>query len=90
MKLVVVPDIHRPQIVWSAQVEDNPLIPRVVVSGIKGRDEYTSEQLLRALIVMFVEGDSYRDVVVRIDNSEFWQKFAGLRIQMEDIVLWIL
>ena len=32
---------------------------------------FTSEQILRALIVMFVEQDSYRQVVVRIENSEF-------------------
>ena len=47
----------------------------------KGRDGYTSEQLLRALIVMFVEGDSYRDVVIRIDNSEFLQHFVRLSVK---------
>ena len=29
-----------------------------------GRDGYTSEQLLRALIVMFSEGKSYRNTIV--------------------------
>lgn len=47
----------------------------------EGRDGYTSEQLLRALIVMFLEGDSYRDVVVRIDTSEFLQYFVRLGCQ---------
>jgi IS5 family transposase len=44
----------------------------------KGRKGYTSEQLLRALIVMFVEGESYRSVIVRIDTSEFLQHFVRL------------
>lgn len=39
---------------------------------------FTSEQILRALIVMFVEQDSYRQVVVRIENSEFLKHFVGL------------
>jgi hypothetical protein len=26
---------------------------------------------------MFIEGDSYRDVVVRIENSEFLREFVG-------------
>ena len=45
----------------------------------KGRESlYTSEEILRALVVMFVEGDSYRDVSVRIENSEFLRGFLGL------------
>ncbi len=55
---------------------------RLVLSeSEKGRGGYTSEQILRALIVMFVEGDSYRDVVVRIENSEFFQGFVKLGVQ---------
>ena len=42
------------------------------------RTKYTSEEILRALIVMFIEGDSYRDVVVRIENSDFLRGFVGL------------
>ena len=38
---------------------------KLLSTSAKGRDGYTSEQLLRALIVMFVEGDSYREVVVQ-------------------------
>ena len=52
---------------------------KLLSTSAKGRDGYTSEQLLRALFVMFVEGDSYRDVVVRIDNSEFLQYIRRLR-----------
>ena len=54
---------------------------KLLSTSAKGRDGYTSEQLLRALIVMFVEGDSYRDVVVRIDNSEFLQYFVRLGVK---------
>lgn len=44
-----------------------------------GREsQYTSEEILRALVVMFVEGDSYRDAVVRIENSDFLRSFIGL------------
>lgn len=51
-----------------------------VLSSSKGgrRGGYTSEQILRALVVMFVEGDSYRDVVIRVANSEFLQSFVKL------------
>lgn len=42
--------------------------------------QYTSEQIIRSLIVMFVEGDSYRDVVVRIETSEFLRNFVRLGI----------
>ena len=54
---------------------------KLLSTSAKGRDGYTSEQLLRALIVMFVEGDSYREVVVRIDNSEFLQYFVRLGVK---------
>jgi IS5 family transposase len=48
-------------------------------SSDSGRESrYTSEEILRAMVVMFVEGDSYRDVVVRIENSEFLRSFVGL------------
>ena len=43
--------------------------------GREGR--YTSEEVLRALVVMFIEQDSYRDVVVRIETSEFLRSFIG-------------
>ena len=44
----------------------------------KGRESaYTSEEILRSLVVMFVEGDSYRDLVVRVETSEFLRNFIG-------------
>jgi len=45
------------------------------------KSEYASEQILRSLIVMFVEQDSYRQVVIRIENSEFLRGFVGLGIK---------
>jgi IS5 family transposase len=51
---------------------------RLLSTSPEGRSGYTSEQLLRALLVMFVEGDSYRDVVIRIDTSEFLRHFVRL------------
>jgi IS5 family transposase len=48
----------------------------------RGREaKYTSEEILRALVVMFLEGDSYRDVVVRIEESDFLREFVGLGIK---------
>ena len=54
---------------------------RLLSTSAQGRAGYTSEQLLRALIVMFIEGDSYRDVVIRIDTSEFLQHFVRLGVR---------
>jgi IS5 family transposase len=45
------------------------------------KSEYTSEQILRSLIVMFVEQDSFRQVVIRIENSEFLRHFVGLGVK---------
>jgi IS5 family transposase len=48
-------------------------------SSRKGRkSDYTSEQILRALVVMFVENEDYRGTVVRIANSAFHQHFVRL------------
>ncbi len=46
-----------------------------------GRAGYTSQQLLRALIVMFLEGKDYRGTVISIDNSEFLQYFVRLGVK---------
>ena len=46
-----------------------------------GRNGYTSEQLLRALVVFFLEGKTYRNTVILIDNSEFLQYFVRLGVK---------
>ena len=54
---------------------------RALTTSVGGRcGQYTSQQLLRALVVLFVEGDSFRDAVTRIDTSEFLRGFVGLGI----------
>ena len=47
----------------------------------EGRDGYTSEQLLRALLVFFLEGKTYRNTVILIDNSEFLHYFVRLGVK---------
>jgi len=42
------------------------------------KSKYTTEEILRSLMVMFVEGDSCRDVVIRIDGSDFLRRFVGI------------
>jgi len=43
-----------------------------------GRESrYTSEEILRSLVVLFFEDGGYRDVVVHIENSEFLRGFIG-------------
>ena len=54
---------------------------RLLSTSAKGRDGYTSEQLLRALIVMFMEGQDYRGTVVQIENSEFFRNFVRLGVK---------
>lgn len=58
---------------------------RLLSTSPEGRSGYTSEQLLRTLLVMFLEGDSYRDVMIRIDTSEFLRYFVrlGLKATMD-------
>ncbi len=74
----------------SQLLDDNPQLVSLVHQDLakmlsqsnNGRkSEYSSEQILRSLIVMFVEQDSYRQVVIRIENSEFLRNFVGLGIQ---------
>jgi IS5 family transposase len=48
--------------------------------GRKGRSgDFTSETILRALIVHAIEGGSFRETVVRIGDSEFLQDFVRTR-----------
>ena len=57
-------------------------LAKMLSQSKRGRkSEYTSEQILRSLIVMFIEQDSFRQVVIRIENSEFLRHFVGLGIK---------
>lgn len=52
---------------------------RWLSSSDRGRESrFTSEEILRVLVVMFVEGVDYREAVVRIENSDFLRRFIGL------------
>jgi len=52
---------------------------RYLSESEEGRESrYTSEEILRVLVVMFIEQDSYRDVVIRVENSDFLRTFVGL------------
>ena len=52
---------------------------RLLSESNKGRrGKFTSEHLLRSLVVKFIEQVSYRDTIVRIDTSEFLRHFVRL------------
>ena len=51
---------------------------RVLSRSEYGRGGYSSEQILRSIIVMFIEGKSYRDTVIVAENSEFLRNFIKL------------
>jgi len=42
------------------------------------KSTYTTDEIVRTIIVMFVESDGYRDVVIRIDGNLFLRTFVGL------------
>ena len=68
-----------PSILSAAHLD---LAASLSVSSGGRRTKYTSDEILRALIVMFIDGDSYRDVVVRIENSDFLRDFVGLHVSI--------
>ena len=51
---------------------------RVLSQSEYGRGGYTSEQILRSIVVMFIEEKSYRDTVILVENSEFLRNFIKL------------
>ena len=74
----------------SQLLEDNPRLVSMVHQDLakmlsqskRGRkSQYTSEQILRSLIVLFIEQTSFRRVVVCIENSEFLRHFVGLGVK---------
>jgi len=86
-RLKVVNEYREKYKIISELLQDNPQLvssvhqdlAKMLSQSKRGRkSEYTSEQILRSLIIMFVEQDSFRQVVIRIENSEFLRHFAGL------------
>ncbi len=89
-RLKVVNEYRKKYKILSQLLDKNPQLVSLVHQDLakmlsrsnNGRkSEYTSEQILRSLIVMFVEQDSYRKVVIHIENSEFLRDFVGLGIK---------
>ncbi len=89
-RLKVVNEYRKKYKIISQLLDNNPQLVSLVHQDLakmlsqseRGRkSEYTSEQILRSLIVMFVEQDSLRQVVIRIENSEFLRHFVGLGIR---------
>lgn len=72
----------------SQVLDDNPKILAAVHADLlklsdgdsQGREgDYTSENILRALIVQHIEGFAFRDAVIRIGSDPFLQDFARMR-----------
>jgi len=89
-RLKVVNEYRKKYKIISQLLDDNPQLISLVHQDLakmlsqskRGRkSEYTSEQILRSLIVMFVEQDSLRQVVIGIENSEFLRHFVALGIK---------
>ena len=89
-RLKVVNEYRKKYEAISQLLDDNPQLvsiahrdlAKMLSQSKRGRkSEYTSESILRSLIVMFVEQDSYRDAVIRIENSEFLRHFVGLGVK---------
>ncbi len=51
---------------------------KLLSSSPKGRSGYSSEQLLRTLMVMFIEQQDYRGTVILVDTSDVLRPFARL------------
>jgi len=86
-RLKIVNEYREKYKLLSKLLDENPQLVSLVHQDLakmlsqsnKGRKSgYTSEQILRSLIIQFVEQQSYRDVVVLIENSEFLRNFVRL------------
>jgi len=51
---------------------------KLSMSRFGRQSAHCSDQILRALIVMFIEQDAYRKTVIRISDNEFLRHFVGL------------
>ena len=57
---------------------ENPLKYATAKGGDSTRCRFTSENVLRILLCQIIEGDSLRELVVRIDNSNFLRRFVRI------------
>ncbi len=88
-RLKVVNEYREKYNLISQLLDDNPQLVSLVHHDLakmlsqsnKGRKSgYTSEQILRCLVVQFIEQQSFRDVAVLIENSEFLRNFVRLGV----------
>jgi transposase, IS5 family len=84
----VVRDYRERYRVISQVLDDNPKVLAVVHRDLlklsegdsEGREgDYTSENILRALIVQHIEGLPFRETVIRISSDSFLQDFLRMR-----------
>ena len=89
-RLKVVNEYRNKYKLMSQLLEDNPRLVSLVHQDLvkmlsqskRGRkSQYTSEQILRSLVVLFIERSSFRRVVIHIENSEFLRHFVGLGVK---------
>jgi IS5 family transposase len=87
--LKVVKEYREKYNIISQLLDENPRLVSLVHQDLakmlsqsnKGRKSvYTSEQILRAILVQFIEQQSFRDVVVLIENSDFLRNFVRLGV----------
>lgn len=74
---------------FSKLLDDNPQLVSLVHQDLAAllsesksgrKSQYTSEQILRSLVVMYVEGEDFRGTVVRIADSDFLRSFVGIGV----------
>jgi len=89
-RLKIVNEYRQKYRLLSHLLDENPHLVSLVHQDVakllsrskKGRkSDYTSEQILRSLVIQFIEQHSFRDVVVLIENSEFLRSFVRLGVQ---------
>ena len=89
-RLKIVNEYRQKYRLLSHLLDENPQLVSLVHQDVakllsrskKGRKSgYTSEQILRSLVVQFIEQHSFRDVVVLVENSEFLQSFVRLGVK---------
>jgi len=87
--LKIVTEYRQKYRLLSHLLDENPQLVSLVHQDVakllsrskKGRkSDYTSEQILRSLVVQFIEQHSFRDVVVLVENSEFLHSFVRLGV----------
>lgn len=67
-----------PEIVDAVHQDLRKLLTRKSRKGPGRRCEFTSETILRIVVCQIIEGESYRRIVVRIDDSNYLRRFVRI------------